>query len=139
MPRIASKSKKLPSEFEDLVRLHPPRPIHDESDYDNMQEVIDRLTCIARPSKGQQEYLETLSILFAAYEAEHHAIDIDGLTPLQVLQHLMEQHGLAASDLGRILGERTLGSKILRGQRQLSKAHIRALADYFSVSPELFL
>ena len=44
-----------------------------------------------------------------------------------------------ASDLGRLLGERSLGPKILSGQRELSKAHIRKLADHFGVSAGLFL
>jgi antitoxin component HigA of HigAB toxin-antitoxin module len=37
------------------------------------------------------------------------------------------------------LGNRALASLILRGQRQLSKSHIRKLADHFKVSPALFL
>lgn len=44
-----------------------------------------------------------------------------------------------ASDLGKLLGDRSLGSRILNGQRGLSKNHIRILAGHFSVSPALFL
>jgi len=51
----------------------------------------------------------------------------------------MEQHALTASDPGRILGQRELGSKILRGDRELSKTHIRALADYFHVNAGMFV
>jgi antitoxin component HigA of HigAB toxin-antitoxin module len=43
------------------------------------------------------------------------------------------------SDLGRLLGERSLGHKILKGDRQLSKAHIRRLSDYFKVDAGAFL
>jgi hypothetical protein len=38
------------------------------------------------------------------------------------------------SDLGRLLGDRVLGSKILRGERTLSKDHIRKLRERFKVN-----
>jgi antitoxin component HigA of HigAB toxin-antitoxin module len=45
-----------------------------------------------------------------------------------------------SSKLGELLGNnRSLGAKILRGERQLSKAHIRILAERFKVNPALFL
>jgi antitoxin component HigA of HigAB toxin-antitoxin module len=52
---------------------------------------------------------------------------------------MLQERGMNASDLGRPLGNRGLGSAILRGERQLSKAHIRVLADYFKVSTDLFI
>ncbi len=129
---------KLPSRFEDLVALMPPRAIHDESAYDNTIEMLDRLTSLPRPTKGQQQYLETLSVLVEAYENEHHAIDRDQ-SPLDILKHLLDSNGMNASQLGELLGNRSLGSKILRGERGLSKRHIRTLAKRFKVSPALFL
>ena len=60
-------------------------------------------------------------------------------TPLQILHHLTEAHDLSASDLGRILGSRGLGTLILNGKRELSKTHIRLLAAKFGVSAALFL
>jgi hypothetical protein len=41
--------------------------------------------------------------------------------------------------LGALLGNRSLGSKILRGERELSKTHLRILADRFKVEAGLFL
>ena len=47
---------------------------------------------------------------------------------------------VGASDLGRLLGEpRSLGSKLLTGERVLSKTHIRILAKRFGVRGDLFL
>ena len=138
MPRVKTKSEPLPKTFGDLVRLFPPQAIRDEVDYVNMQEMIDRLTSLAKLSLGQAEYLETLSILFEAYENEHEQIDAGHLSPLQILRFLMESHGMSGSDLGRLLGNRELGPKILNGTRQLSKAHIRKLADHFRVDAGLF-
>ncbi len=44
-----------------------------------------------------------------------------------------------ASDLGRLLGERSLGSKILSGASQISKAHAIKLAERFSMSVGAFI
>jgi antitoxin component HigA of HigAB toxin-antitoxin module len=46
---------------------------------------------------------------------------------------------MTSSALGELLGHRSLGSKLLRGKRQLSKTHIRILADHFKVRADLFL
>jgi HTH-type transcriptional regulator/antitoxin HigA len=139
MPRVKTQSDKLPAKFADLVRLFPPQAIHDEVGYANTLEMIDRLTAVAKPTLGQAEYLDTLTILFEAYENEHERIETDGLSPLEVLQFLLESNDMNGSDLGRLLGNRELGPKILNGSRQLSKAHIRRLAERFKVGAGLFL
>ena len=58
---------------------------------------------------------------------------------LAVLRYLMDDRRMNASDLGRLLGDRSLGPKILNGDRDLSKAHIRTLARHFHVSPAVLL
>ena len=46
---------------------------------------------------------------------------------------------MTASDLGRLLGNRQLGSADPRCQRQLSKEHVLKLADHFKVSTDPLL
>jgi antitoxin component HigA of HigAB toxin-antitoxin module len=45
----------------------------------------------------------------------------------------------AASDIGRILGSRSLGAAILRGDRQISKENALKLASHFKLNPGLFI
>ena len=59
-------------------------------------------------------------------------------TPTQALAFLMEQHGLRQKDLVPILGTRSTVSEVMSGKRDLSKAQIRRLSDFFHVSPEIF-
>ncbi len=140
MPRVATKPLgSLPKDLGSLMQMHPPVAIHDQVTYRNTQEIIDALTSVPRLSKDQMQYLDTLTILFEAYEEEHHALNESAISPLDALRFLLKENDLSASDLGRLLGERSLGSKILAGDRQLSKAHIRILADRFKVSADLFL
>jgi antitoxin component HigA of HigAB toxin-antitoxin module len=46
---------------------------------------------------------------------------------------------MTESDLGRLLGDRSLGHRILAGQRDLSKVHIRTLAAHFALDPAALL
>lgn len=50
----------------------------------------------------------------------------------------MEESGMNANDLGKLLGHRQLGSAILRGERNPSKKHIKILSEHFHVSPANF-
>ena len=130
--------RRLPKTYGGLVALLPPRPIHDEVDLANASEMIDRLAGFDL-NADQEDYLEALSTFVEAYEAERFPVDDSRITPLGALQALLAEHGLSASDLGRLLGNRTLGAAILNGRRSLSKTHIKKLAEYFKVEPGLFL
>jgi antitoxin component HigA of HigAB toxin-antitoxin module len=57
-----------------------------------------------------------------------------------VLRHLLAERDLSAADLSRLLnGSRNLGAMILRGERNLTVAHIRTLAAHFHISPEVLV
>ena len=135
-----TRRRSLPPTFAALNALHPLRPIRDAVDYDNAVEILDRLAVLDRRTTDQEDYLETLATLVSKYDEEHYAVDLSPLTPLASLQYLMEHHEMNSSKLGELLGNnRSLGGKILRGERQLSKSHIRILAERFKVNPALFL
>jgi HTH-type transcriptional regulator / antitoxin HigA len=139
MPRTNIKASALPSDFESLVRLHPPAAIHDEIAFENAMDIVNRLTAVPKPTKGQLKYLDTLTILVERYEDETEGAVPKGVDPLAVLRYLMKDRGMSASDLGRLLGDRSLGPKILNGERALSKAHIRILAKHFKVSAAVLI
>ncbi len=82
---------------------------------------------------------DTLSTLVEAYEDEHHAINSGNLTPIEALKYLMEEHAMTASDIGKLLGERTLGSKLLRGQRKIGLEYAKTPAKKSAVDISLFL
>jgi HTH-type transcriptional regulator/antitoxin HigA len=136
--RQTSAFQDLPTRFDDLCAQFPLRPIHDRVDWENATEMIQSMAG-HRLNEDQEDYLEALSELIGAYEDKQHAKDLSRLPALGVLRYLVEQNGLTASSLGELLGNRSLGSKLLRGARELSKTHIRVLAERFKVSPALFL
>ena len=102
--------------------------------------MVDRLMVPARLTVGQELYLETLVELVQAYEARQHPIETAGLSGIDALRHLLDENGMTASALARLLGVHpSMGSKILKGQRSLTVEHLRKLAERFKVRPELFM
>jgi len=131
-------TKTIPSNWKDLVKkLYLLRPIRTKGDYNRAIKIVGALTAKTNLNQDQKDYLESLATLIEAYENKH--FPIDAQNPIEILKFLLESNGLNGSDLGRILGQRQLGSKILKGERHLSRTHIKRLAEYFSVEPGLFL
>ena len=130
--------ENLPGTFEELCAMHMPRTIRDKVDYENTAEIVDRLAVLDRRSKGQEEYLETLTQLIEAYDNGHFQVAAAS-NPLAAIRFLMKAHGLSASAIGRILGSRSLGPAILRGDRQISKENALKLAAHFKLNPGLFI
>jgi len=122
------------------MMMMPPQAITDEVQYENTLRMIDRLMASGKLTKGQAIYLETLVQLVQAYEAEHHPVDTSHIGGIDSLKHLLEQCGMNASDLARLLGVHpSMGSKILKGQRSLTVDHLRKLSKRFKVSPQLLM
>jgi HTH-type transcriptional regulator/antitoxin HigA len=128
----------IPESYAQLVGRFMPRPLHDEVDYRNALAVLDAMAGF-KMNADQQDYFEAIATFIEKYEAQHHAIDAAKMTPIELIRSLMAEHGMNESDLGRLLGDRSLGNRLLSGQRELSKAHIRILAERFSLNPAALL
>ena len=128
----------IPDTYAELVGLFMPRPLHDEVDYRNALAVLDAMAGFER-NADQEDYLEAIATFVEKYEAGRHAMDGAKMTPVELLRSLMDEHGMNESGLGRLLGDRSLGHRVLTGERELSKAHIRILAEHFSLNPAALL
>jgi HTH-type transcriptional regulator / antitoxin HigA len=128
----------IPETYADLVDLFMPRPLHDEIDYRNALGVLDAMAGFPM-NADQEDYFEAIATFVEKYEADRHALDDAKMTPVDLLRSLLEEHGMSESDLGRLLGDRSLGHRILAGQRELSKSHIRTLAEHFRLNPAALL
>ncbi len=128
----------LPADFAGLVGVYVPKPIRDDAELDRAMEIIDALAG-QKLTKDQDAYLDLVSELVEKYDAERAGRKLSKMSPRVALRYILKQAGLTPSDLGKLLGDRSLGIKILEGQREMSKAHIRKLAQTFKVSPALFI
>ncbi len=130
------KMSQIPKVWDDLVIFL--KPIHTKGDYDKDIHVLDELVGRTDLTKDQKDFVESLSILVEAYENEHEPIK-ENNDPIETLKFLLEANNMSRSDLGHLLGSRSLGSVIMNRKRGLSKNHIKILSERFSVSPNLFL
>jgi HTH-type transcriptional regulator/antitoxin HigA len=129
----------LPKDYAALCRVFLPRPVHDAVDYANIVEVADAMVLWHDDfTRDQADYFDLLCSLLEEYDSKN--VKWPKITGVDVLKHLMEEHGMIAADLSRLLGgSRNLGAMILRGERKLTLNHVRTLARHFGVSADVFL
>ncbi|QHJ01589.1 transcriptional regulator [Xylophilus rhododendri] len=114
------------------------RPIQTEDQYETLLAVAAELMdALVQDDAGPLGGLvELVAKRIQAYEARVHPWP-NGATPAQVLEFLMDQHGLKQGDLPEI-GSQGVVSEILRGKRDLNVRQIARLAERFHVSPASF-
>ena len=117
------------------------KTIHTVADYDLAFEALHKLAIRPKGSltPKQQARLDSLVELIAAYDAKKPARDLSHQRGLKILKTLMAGAGMKASNLGRLLGDRGLGSRILNGKRKLNLRHVKVLSEHFHVSPDVFM
>jgi HTH-type transcriptional regulator / antitoxin HigA len=129
----------VPKTYDQLLAMHPLRPIHNDVELDHATEMIDILA--GRDLNADQaDYLDVLSTLVEAYETTHDPLDDPAICGLDALRALLDEHGMGAADLARLLGvHRSMGSKLLKGDRALTARHLQILSERFKVNAALFL
>lgn len=100
---------------------------------------VDRLLD-ANPKKGSPEYdrLEFLSVLIEAYEDEHEP-EPRGVTPQQVVEFMLEQHGMSRGELAKLMGGRSRVSDFFKGKRDLSISQLKALRNRLGIPADLLI
>jgi len=133
------KYADIPKVYDRLLALHPLRPIHNDMELAHATAIIDMLAGHDL-NADQADYLDVLSTLVEAYENAHAPLEEPALCGLDVLRALLDEHGMSAADLARLLGvHRSMGSKLLKGERALTVRHLQLLGERFKVSAALFL
>jgi antitoxin component HigA of HigAB toxin-antitoxin module len=129
----------LPKDYTGLCQRYVPRPLHDAADYAAARQAIEPLLGFEeRLNADQADYLEAVSSFIEAYDQTR--VKWPKGAPLDTLKFLLEQHEMSAADLARVLGgERSMGAKLMRGERRLTVDHIRTLARHFHIEPGVLL
>ena len=124
-------------EYLALVRAFPLAHLRDDAHLDAAVAVIDRLRDKGARSPAEEMYLDALTDLVETYEEAH--VRIPARSGVDALRFLMEANDLRQVDLVPVLGRKSLVSEVLGGKRPLALTHIKKLADYFRVSPAVFI
>ncbi len=132
------KSRAIVRATKDPRALEPFLAARNGKEYDA---AVERLNALVdeigdNPKDPRYRWIETLSILIAAYDREHHGAA--EASPVEVIRFLMEEHGLTQKELPEI-GSQGVVSEVLSGKRALNVRQIKALAARFGVEPGAFL
>jgi len=108
-----------------------------KADYQRTVTLLDELVDIVGNDESHSltTLMDTLSLLVESYENEHYPIT--DVSAKEVLQSIMQEHGLQENDFPEI-GDQDKMLGILNGEQQLSSLQIRALSTRFHVSPNVF-
>ena len=113
-------------------------PITSEAEYDTVNALLDEISD-RMDSPNDPRYVGLFRLLAAqlqAWEDQHEPLAESA--PHELLAHLLEEHALNQTDLADIVDQSTL-SKILRGERGISKRLAVAFAKRFGVPVGVFL
>jgi mRNA-degrading endonuclease HigB of HigAB toxin-antitoxin module/antitoxin component HigA of HigAB toxin-antitoxin module len=131
-------TQELTQTWGKLQTLAPVSAIHTEQQYNKALKTLNKLLDTVGDDARHPLYglLDTLGTLVHFYEEEHYPVlDARGI---EVLQFLMDEHQLKASDFPEIGSEQDV-QKLLNGARDLSVPEIRVLSRRFGVSPATFI
>ena len=143
MPRVKDTTSsravygKREDRYLELVRRFPLCPLCSDADLDAAVAVIDSLIDQDELSPPEQDYLDVLSDLVEAYEAE--AVPIAPVSDGDMLRFLIEHKGVTQTEVAKKAGiaESTI-SEVLAGKRKLNRTQIGKLARFFHVEPGTF-
>jgi HTH-type transcriptional regulator/antitoxin HigA len=130
-------------EANDIIRIWPDiksifAVAHSEAEYDRQVSFLDSLLEEVGEDEGHPlaSLIETVGSLVETYEAAN-LPEPEG-SPADVLNYLMQEHGVRQGDLPEI-GSQGVVSEILRGKRRLNTRQVKALGLRFGVSPVVFI
>jgi HTH-type transcriptional regulator/antitoxin HigA len=130
----------VPSKYGKVLASALPRVIESREEFDRQVAIIEKLDRrIEAGEKISAEERALLALLERSVQDYDDRVEIPSLPPHRIVLYLMEQKGLRQADLLPVFGSRSVASDVLAGKRELSKAHIRKLADFFELSPAVFL
>jgi HTH-type transcriptional regulator/antitoxin HigA len=123
-------------------------PYYHIADYEHYEEALELIESLLEEVGNSENdplnaVIEMLGHAIEAYENKDEALAsfecraMDQPADLAMLRLLMDQYDLGTADLPEI-GSKSMVSRVLSGERSLSKKHIQALATRFSIDPGLF-
>jgi HTH-type transcriptional regulator/antitoxin HigA len=127
-----------PDSYMELIHQFPLKPLKNDEEHAQAVTILEKL--MGRDLDfGASDYLATLILIVNKYEDEHHTPEGAYLTPQQSLRAIMNANNMTQAEMGKIIGSESMVSMFLKGERELSKSHIRALVARFRVDAALFL
>ena len=136
--KTASSRRLNRRKYAELLSGTLPRIIENDAELERLAKSVEPLLDKRERRTREEEALCRLLLrLIEDYQQKHRAIP--RLSPSEALEALLEARNLRQTDLLLIFGSRSRISDAVNGRRDISKAQARKLAEFFSVSPDLFI
>ena len=126
-----------PRKYGRLLAKALPVVIETERENERILGEVDRLMAKERLSPEESKLFDLMVRLIEDFEGRHYQLSAS--TPHGILRELMEARGVRPHDLWGVFGSKGTASEVINGKRAMSKAHAKALGEFFRVSPELFI
>jgi len=112
--------------------------IKTEKEYDKaLARIYDLMQAKILRKSAEADELELLSLLVKDYEDSKYQLPLPN--PIEAIKFRMDQLGLGANDLSRMLGSRSRKSDILNGRRKLTLEMIRTLNKKLNIPAETLI
>ncbi len=128
-----------PKKYGELLSQAMPKRIETDEELERFVEVMEPLSRAIERGTATPEEIALHDLLATLIKDYDDQIELPPVDPIAMVHFLMEHRGLRAIDLTPVFGARSIASLVLNGKRELSKTHIRKLAEFFHVSPAVFL
>jgi HTH-type transcriptional regulator/antitoxin HigA len=135
--KLKAKSHSEPDSYMALIHRLPLKPIRNDEQHEQAIQIIGGLLG-RKVDTGTSDYLDTLIMLVNKYEDEQHTPTGADLSPREALKAIMNTNEISQAEMGKIIGSESAVSMFLNGDRDLSKAHIKALVARFHVDASMF-
>lgn len=132
------KAKFNPKKYAGLLAETLPEVIETVSQNRRMIKILDELMDKgANRTPEETKLAKLLGRLIQDFEQRYYKPKKP--TPREALIAMMEMNHLKQADLLPVFGSSGIASEVINGKREISKAHAKALAKFFSTSTDLFL
>ena len=124
------------AKYRKLVADAVPAVVETEAENERLLAIIEPM--MSRELTLEEEKLFDLLVKLVE-DFEERQYPMGESSPTEMLKFLMEQRGLRQRDVVHLFGSSGVASEVINGKRAISKNQAKALAEFFRVSPELFI
>jgi HTH-type transcriptional regulator/antitoxin HigA len=124
--------------YRQLLQEYVPRPIRSERACQKTLRAVEELMGRPALSRAESELLDVLVALVEQYESIQYPTPSN--PPDRMLAHLIESKGISQAELAAATDiPRSTISAVLAGRQAISTESISKLAEFFGVSPSVFM
>ncbi len=117
-----------------------PHVLRSDAEYEVAATELDRVLALGpKPGTAEHDRLEFLTVLIAAYDAQHVRFGETRVTPQEVVDFFLEQKAIARADLAKAMGGRSRVSDFFSGKRRLSLGQIREIRRLLGIPADMLI